>query len=287
MDYSPFGQLVAKYKYTSTANTTLSRLPFGFSTKYTDKETGLLYYVERYYNPVTGRWPSRDPIDEEGGMNLYVFVGNDGVNWADVLGLDWAEFSGEYVIIYGGSPPNRSKIIKKCPAASGLPGSQTPTKQTEPDKGPTPEGKYTIDLRPNANRIAPVDPASGNLRMPNGGGIDNVPKVGHTPSGDFTYAAWGEHRALLEPEKGTDTHGRTSIYVHDSEKGYSHGCVECKELMEHILTVKKEGKQKEFPIYVNYTDPTTAGKTKQPATPVPPAPPISPALIPRAPVVPR
>jgi hypothetical protein len=36
---------------------------------------------------VTGRWPSRDPIEEEGGINLYGFVGNDGVNWWDYLGL--------------------------------------------------------------------------------------------------------------------------------------------------------------------------------------------------------
>ncbi|MCB1097032.1 MAG: hypothetical protein KDN22_15775, partial [Verrucomicrobiae bacterium] len=30
-------------------------------------------------------WLSRDPIGERGGPNLYGFVGNDGVNWFDVL----------------------------------------------------------------------------------------------------------------------------------------------------------------------------------------------------------
>ena len=44
------------------------------------------YYGYRYYDPQTGRWPSRDPIEEEGGVNLYGFVGNDGVNWWDLLG---------------------------------------------------------------------------------------------------------------------------------------------------------------------------------------------------------
>jgi RHS repeat-associated protein len=34
-----------------------------------------------------GYWPSRDPIEERGGVNLYAFVGNDGVNWFDILGL--------------------------------------------------------------------------------------------------------------------------------------------------------------------------------------------------------
>ena len=33
------------------------------------------------------RWPSRDPIEEEGGLNLYGFVGNDGVNAIDLIGL--------------------------------------------------------------------------------------------------------------------------------------------------------------------------------------------------------
>jgi RHS repeat-associated protein len=44
-------------------------------------------YGYRYYDPLTGRWPSRDPIEERGGVNLYGFVGNDGVNRWDVLGL--------------------------------------------------------------------------------------------------------------------------------------------------------------------------------------------------------
>jgi hypothetical protein len=39
------------------------------------------------YDPLTGRWPSRDPIEEAGGVNLYGFVGNDGVDWVDLCGL--------------------------------------------------------------------------------------------------------------------------------------------------------------------------------------------------------
>jgi RHS repeat-associated protein len=45
------------------------------------------YYGYRYYHPQTGRWINRDPIEENGGLNLYGFVGNDGVNRADHLGL--------------------------------------------------------------------------------------------------------------------------------------------------------------------------------------------------------
>jgi RHS repeat-associated protein len=57
-----------------------------FSAKYTDGETGLLYYGYRYYQPSTGRWPNRDPLGEEGGRNLYCFVSNDSVHTVDLLG---------------------------------------------------------------------------------------------------------------------------------------------------------------------------------------------------------
>ncbi len=49
--------------------------------------SGLYYYGYRYYDPVTGRWPSRDPIGERGGVNLYAFVKNDPIVSRDYLGL--------------------------------------------------------------------------------------------------------------------------------------------------------------------------------------------------------
>ncbi len=41
----------------------------------------------RYYNPSQGRFLGRDPMEEQGGMNLFGFVGNNGVNTIDLLGL--------------------------------------------------------------------------------------------------------------------------------------------------------------------------------------------------------
>ncbi len=52
-----------------------------------DAETGWYNYGYRYFTPMLGRWPSRDPIGELGGVNLYGFVGNNGVNAVDYLGL--------------------------------------------------------------------------------------------------------------------------------------------------------------------------------------------------------
>ena len=58
-----------------------------FSTKYADDETGLYYYGYRFHSPELGRWVNRDPIEEQGGANVYGFVGNDGVNRIDMFGL--------------------------------------------------------------------------------------------------------------------------------------------------------------------------------------------------------
>jgi RHS repeat-associated protein len=61
--------------------------PFRFSSEYFDDESGLVYYNFRYYSPELGRWLSRDPIEEQGGLNLYAMVRNDAINTFDVLGL--------------------------------------------------------------------------------------------------------------------------------------------------------------------------------------------------------
>jgi RHS repeat-associated protein len=80
-EYGPFGELIRATGPMAKLN------PFRFSTKYEDDETDLLYYGFRYYNPSTGRWLGRDPGQEQGGMNLYNFVGNDAIDQFDELGL--------------------------------------------------------------------------------------------------------------------------------------------------------------------------------------------------------
>ncbi|MFZ4394269.1 MAG: phospholipase effector Tle1 domain-containing protein [Kiritimatiellia bacterium] len=44
---------------------------FGFQSKYQDAESGLVYFGHRYYAPTLGIFISRDPLEEEGGVNLY------------------------------------------------------------------------------------------------------------------------------------------------------------------------------------------------------------------------
>ena len=80
-EYSPFGQI------TSATGSLKDDFEYRFSSEYFDSETGFVYYNFRYYSPELARWLSKDPIEEKGGLNLYVFVGNDGVGKWDYLGL--------------------------------------------------------------------------------------------------------------------------------------------------------------------------------------------------------
>ena len=81
-EYDPFGG-----EATTPIGGKAGLFSYRFSTKPQDTESGMYYYGYRYYDPVTGRWPSRDPIGERGGVNLYGFVGNTAVGAIDVLGL--------------------------------------------------------------------------------------------------------------------------------------------------------------------------------------------------------
>ncbi len=79
-EYDPFGNTLRATGAKAAAN------PFRFSTKYTDDETGLVYYGYRYYLPGLGRWASRDRIEEEGGIAIYCFLRN-AINGTDCDGL--------------------------------------------------------------------------------------------------------------------------------------------------------------------------------------------------------
>ena len=66
-EYFPYGQV---------ASTGDLVQPVQWSSEMNDHELTLVYYNYRYYNPADGRWINRDPIGEEGGLNLYCFLIN-------------------------------------------------------------------------------------------------------------------------------------------------------------------------------------------------------------------
>ena len=76
--YTPFGSVSA------SENGVVQN--FQWSSEYYDSELDLVYYNYRHYSPAHGRFLSRDPIEEQGGLNLYAFVGNDPNDFIDIKG---------------------------------------------------------------------------------------------------------------------------------------------------------------------------------------------------------
>ena len=79
-EYAPFGSLLTAKEDMAQEN------KFRFSCEYADDELGLVYYNYRHLNPADGRWINRDPIQEQGGWNLYAFIRNRINIEVDLLG---------------------------------------------------------------------------------------------------------------------------------------------------------------------------------------------------------
>ena len=90
-DYAAFGAVIAQKGDCAEAN------PWRFSSEYEDTDLGLDYYNYRHYEPVTGRWLNRDPIEESGGLLLYSMCNNSPLNLFDERGSSgssWCECFG-------------------------------------------------------------------------------------------------------------------------------------------------------------------------------------------------
>ena len=80
--YDPFGNTLSQSGGLATANS------YRFSSKEFQANSGLYYYGYRFYSPNLQRWLNRDPIHEEGGINLYRLAENSAVNYIDPFGFD-------------------------------------------------------------------------------------------------------------------------------------------------------------------------------------------------------
>jgi RHS repeat-associated protein len=87
------GAIVQKMAYDAFGNVLLDTnpgfQPLGFAGGLYDRDTRLVRFGARSYDPETGRWTSKDPILFGGGQaNLYEYVFDDPVNFRDPSGLD-------------------------------------------------------------------------------------------------------------------------------------------------------------------------------------------------------
>ena len=74
-EYGPYGSVVKMEGNAAELN------PFRFSSEYSDDELGLVYYNYRYYHALSGRWLTKDPMEEYSTLNMYRFLNNN-------LGID-------------------------------------------------------------------------------------------------------------------------------------------------------------------------------------------------------
>lgn len=82
-EYGPFGEpLLAKGEAKD-----LMLCPFGYASQYTDAESGLVYLGRRYYDPLTGRFLSREPLGDLVSLNPYAYCTNAPTEHVDVYGM--------------------------------------------------------------------------------------------------------------------------------------------------------------------------------------------------------
>ncbi len=97
------GAVVNRFRYGPYGESSaLSGTSHGYTGQRYDSETGLYYYKMRHYSPKLGRFLQPDPIGFDGGLNLYSYVSNSGVNSTDTFGLASDSSSGSPL----GSFPN-------------------------------------------------------------------------------------------------------------------------------------------------------------------------------------
>ena len=162
------GSTAASYRYDAFGNTLqatgtyAAQNKYRFSTKPIDVEittAPLYYYGYRYYDPQTGRWPSRDPIGESGGINIYTYVSNRTIDRWDFLGLCDREKECSVKVIFGHgsiSKPGKPNTIH--------------THQSDPNNGAS-----------QCDRVGYVGCGASSCNsgnMNNNAGIPNMPKPG-------------------------------------------------------------------------------------------------------------
>ncbi len=148
-EYGPFGE------QTVASGSQAADFKHRFSTKPLDAESGYYYYGYRSYDPLSGRWVSRDPIGEFGGVNLYGMLGNEALNEADILGMGPCEdkfksrlknITKDIVRHKKRANAHRKEVTKR-------------TREFADDGKPGPDGEPRPPLKGNGKRTPPYPPS--------------------------------------------------------------------------------------------------------------------------------
>lgn len=115
----------------------------------------------------------------------------------------------------------------KFKATTGMNKYQHPSYQCLKDSGPVPEGIYHIY---NTDLGTAKDDGTGKCNLSPAWGMQTIPRGKDAGNCEPYWANWGNHRVRIEPANQKTVNAcrprRGGFYIHDSTKGYSHGCIE-------------------------------------------------------------
>lgn len=162
-------------------------------------------------------------------------------------------------------------------ASSGL--FAVASAQNQPDSGPLPEGTYRFkaEFDPLQNSVEKANAALGNEPGPNGPvsntrqGIQYLP-IGGNPGSPLVYPQWGSMRVRIEPTSVPPSQ-RGGFYLHNSAKGFTHGCVEIGnalgqkrqdffDLLVEYASVRRDKTSLMLKVKYRTPDTSTRGNTK-------------------------
>ena len=185
----------------------------------------------------------------------------------------WIDYNGTSVTLYSGEFKDKSKEISHFKGTSGIieftryaDGSEKQTGdyrnsqfQCKKDFGPVTEGHYKINLELDPNRRAVR--IGGDFSA--GYGIERTTTIKNGK--EMAPPDWGSIRArleLMESYYKCDVQ-RENFYLHNSHKGYTHGCIETENgLFSYLIYFHNKG-MKSIDVNVDYptNNSTTYGKT--------------------------
>jgi RHS repeat-associated protein len=188
---------------------------YRFSSKEWSGNAGLYYYGFRFYDPNLQRWLNRDPLGEQGGVNLYNFVGSAPINLIDPHGectipyplMVTSESAGPWGWAALGLLATGVAAYEIATLPPAQPAPPPPVVYSPPVAGnvnapPTSISTPMSKLRPSATMPAQGGPPSGTLAEDRGNGKGTIRTYG--PDG----------RAKTDYDIGHD-HGQGDPHAHD------------------------------------------------------------------------
>lgn len=145
---------------------------------------------------------------------------------------------------------------------------QYPQYQCLSELGPVPEGQYYVPLLDDGRMSK--DDGTGKCKLEPSWQIEKIPRGVAAGVCEPYWALWGDNRVRFEPldtaTKIKCKPRRSGFYLHDSTKGFSHGCIEVEgTFFAHLRTYVKTSKKKRLILKIQYRPgERTNGGTKVP-----------------------